>query len=51
MHFLFPWIADGMRQRLTKPLANSLELQIHGGLQASLISLIKSTEGANQWNY
>ena len=51
MHFLFPWIADGVRQRLPKPLANSFELQIHGGLQASLISLIKRHRGANQWNY
>ena len=41
VHLLFPWIADGVRQRLPKPLANSFELQIHGGLQASLISLIK----------
>jgi len=51
VHLFFPWIADGVRQRLTKPLANPLELQIHSGLQASLISLTMRKRGANQWNY
>ena len=52
VHLLFPWVANGMRQRLTDPLANSLELQIHHvGHQASLISLIRDNQPANPWNY